>query len=188
VFNKTTKRGLTDIKGGRNQPPNSKLGEREGESEDDRGITGWGDTFGGGNRRRRRRGSRIEVERSLNWTGLEKRRRPAADRTSVKRDGNLSEMIHRSRWPLHNNLVLLCLLSATCNSASTHPSHTCLRAASQNRHEPPLHPFQVLLCSAVGATRRRISGAVRGVGLRRFGAVRRRHRNLARGRGVVGRS
>jgi hypothetical protein len=65
VFNKTTRRGLADVKGGRNKPPNSKLGEREGESEDDRGITGRGDTFGGGNRRRRRRGSRIKVERSL---------------------------------------------------------------------------------------------------------------------------
>jgi hypothetical protein len=90
VFNKTTKRGLTDIKGGCNQPPNSKLGEQEGESEDDRGIMGWGNTFGGGNRRRWRRGSRIELERSLNWTGSEKRRRPAAGGISVKGDGTAS--------------------------------------------------------------------------------------------------
>jgi hypothetical protein len=62
VFNKTTRWILADVKGGRNQPPNNKLGEREGESEDDRGIMGRGDTFGGRNRRRRRRGSRIEVE------------------------------------------------------------------------------------------------------------------------------
>jgi hypothetical protein len=104
VFNKTARQGLTDGKGGRNQPPNSKLEEREGKSEDGRGIRGRGDTFGGGNRRWRRRGSRIEVERGLDWTRSEKRRRPTAGETSVKCNGNLSEMFHRSWRPLQNKL------------------------------------------------------------------------------------
>jgi hypothetical protein len=142
VFNKTTKRGLTDIKGGRNQPPNSKLGEREGESEDDRGITGRGDTFGGGNRRRRRRGSRIEVERSLNWTGSEKRRRPAADGTSVKRDDNLSEMIHRSWRPLHNKSSSP--PSPLCNlQLRVHPSFSYPAASSATElARTPCNPFR----------------------------------------------
>jgi hypothetical protein len=64
------------------------------------------------------------------------------------------------------SFLLLRLLPATCTctSASTPPSHPRLRAVPRNRHEPLL-PFKVLLCSvlSIGATRRRISGAVRGV-------------------------